>query len=123
MTDWKNLFLSKAWHTLVPDWSHTLLTVGYGTLGAADYAGCAMDAGGTLAIIYMPSNRTMTVDMSKFSGVVTCRWYDPPMGVMRRMQPARTPTQARMISAMPPRTATAMQIGFWYWKFNDKTHG
>lgn len=74
------LLRSIAWQNLVPDTSNTVLTVGYGTLGEADYAPCAITPDDTLALIYMPSNRTMTVDMSEFSGSVTCRWYDPTNG-------------------------------------------
>lgn len=73
-------FNSIAWYSLVPDTSHNVLTAGYGTIGTADYAPCAIDAGGTLAVIYMPSNRSMTVDMSQFSGTVTARWFDPTDG-------------------------------------------
>ena len=29
---------------------------------------------------YVPSNRTITVDMSRLSGPVTARWYDPSAG-------------------------------------------
>lgn len=68
------------WFSLVPDTAHALLTSGYGTPGASDFAPAAMDAGGTLGLIYMPSNRTMSVDMSQFSGTVTCRWFDPTDG-------------------------------------------
>lgn len=71
---------SKEWYNLVPDSTNTVLTVGYGTKGTADYAPCAITPDDTLAIIYMPSNRTMTVDMSEFSGTVTCRWFDPTNG-------------------------------------------
>lgn len=77
---WGTFFNSKAWYNLVPDLTHTVLTVGYGTKGTADYAACAITADDTLAIIYMPSNRTMTVDMSEFADTVTCRWFDPTDG-------------------------------------------
>jgi hypothetical protein len=75
-----NLFNAVAWYELVPDGSHNLITSGYGTLGSADFAGAGINDDGTLAVIYMPSNRTMTVDMSLFSGTVTARWYDPTSG-------------------------------------------
>ena len=41
---------------------------------------CGKKAGGTLAIIYMPSNRTMTVAMSQMAGSTVARWYDPTNG-------------------------------------------
>lgn len=80
-----DLFVNKEWYSLVPDQTHAILTAGYGTSADeipsdSDYATCAAVADGSLAIIYMPDNRTMTVDMSFFSGSVTCRWYDPTDG-------------------------------------------
>ena len=75
----KTFFEAVAWHMLAPD-AHAVLTSGYGTIGTADYATCSVDSGGTLAAIYMPSNRTMTIDMTQFSGTVTARWYDPTNG-------------------------------------------
>lgn len=74
------LFNSKEWQNLVPDYDHAVLTAGYGTEGEADYAACGRVADGSLIMIYMPSNRTMTVDMTKLSGTATCRWYDPMDG-------------------------------------------
>lgn len=80
MTHLRNLFAAYSWSGLVPDTGHSFLTSGYGTIDTADYAGCGKNAGGTLAIIYMPSNRTMTVDMSQMAGSTTARWYDPTNG-------------------------------------------
>ena len=60
---------------------HTpIVTGGLGTFGLADYVTAASTPDGTLAIAYVPSNRTITVDMSRFSGPVTARWYDPSAG-------------------------------------------
>jgi hypothetical protein len=83
----KNLFEAYDWHLLIPDTSHTILTNGYATWATDDvqpddneFAYCASLADDSLAIIYMSTNRTMTVDMSQFSGTVTCRWFDPTDG-------------------------------------------
>ena len=69
-----------AWYALVPDQAHAIVTDGLGTFGMADYVTAASTPDGTLAIAYVPSNRTITVDMSRFSGPVTARWYDPCAG-------------------------------------------
>jgi uncharacterized repeat protein (TIGR01451 family) len=74
------LFESRPWYALVPDQAHTIVTGGLGTFGLADYVTAASTPDGTLAIAYVPSNRTITVDMSRFSGPVTARWYDPSAG-------------------------------------------
>lgn len=84
----KALFEAYPWWTLVPDTANDILTAGYGTKrtgavqpDAADpYCICAAAADGSLAMIYMPTDHSMDVDMSTFSGTVTCRWYDPTDG-------------------------------------------
>ena len=54
---------------------------GLGTFGTDDYVTAARTADGRLAIAYLPSARTITVDISKLSGpAVTARWYDPAAG-------------------------------------------
>ncbi|MGB7218689.1 MAG: DUF4038 domain-containing protein [Vicinamibacterales bacterium] len=86
----RNLFLSRSWWKLVPDPSHQVLTAGYGTyvefgdLGTSvssnDYATAALASDSSFMIAYLPSIRTVTVDMSKLSGPVTAQWYDPSNG-------------------------------------------
>lgn len=76
----KNFFQTIGWNSLVPDSRHDVLSSGYGTLGSDDYAAVGAAADGSLAAIYMPSNRTMSVNMSYFNGTVTVKWYDPTNG-------------------------------------------
>jgi hypothetical protein len=84
----KNLFTPQKWYDLVPDQMHTVLTVGYGTpapfgtgsVTTDTYATAARTSDGTLIIAYMPTARTITVDMSKLSGLAAARWYDPTIG-------------------------------------------
>jgi Putative collagen-binding domain of a collagenase len=40
----------------------------------------AINSGGTLALIFDPQGNSITLDMSKFSGSTTARWYDPTNG-------------------------------------------
>ena len=81
-----NLFKTLPWYNLVPDQSHALVTAGYGTFATSglfasnDYATAAKTADGTLALVYMPTSRAITVDMSKMSGSTTARWFDPTNG-------------------------------------------
>ena len=80
------LFAPRQWYGLVPDQTHTVVTVGYGTydantnLGANDYLTAARTGDGTLVLAYMPTPRTITVDLSRLAGSVTARWYDPTRG-------------------------------------------
>jgi hypothetical protein len=84
----KNLFAMRKWYDLVPDQSHTVVTDGYGTaasLGTGSvtsdtYATTARTPDGTLIMVYMPTNRKVTVDMSKVSGLAAAHWYDPRTG-------------------------------------------
>jgi hypothetical protein len=79
----KKLFASRAWYNLVPDQNHTIVTAGYGTfaargsLGSNDYVTAAGTPDGSLVLAYLPTLRTITVDMSKLSGPATGAWFDP----------------------------------------------
>ena len=82
----QNLVNSIAWYNLVPDQTHTILTAGYGTATTSgdvldsNYATAASTSDGSLAIVYAPTPTTLSIDLSKFSGPVTARWYDPSSG-------------------------------------------
>jgi hypothetical protein len=74
------LFEPRAWFDLVPDQAHSVVTAGYGTLGSSDYVTAARTPDGRLVMAYVPSARTLTVDMSQLSGTANARWYDPAAG-------------------------------------------
>jgi hypothetical protein len=82
------LLNSVNWQNLAPDSNGAghLVTSGGGTCpttGSMTSVTCvtaAIDSGGHLALIFDPESTTMTVDMSKFAGSVTGRWYDPTNG-------------------------------------------
>jgi hypothetical protein len=82
----KSFLESRAWYNLVPDQTHATLTAGYGTFSSKgtvdgnDYATAARTPDGHLAIIYAPTIRPLTIDMTRFSGTVTTRWFDPANG-------------------------------------------
>jgi hypothetical protein len=79
-------FASVPWYNLVPNQAHTLVTSGFGRptstglVSDSDYAPAALSAEGNLAIVYLPTPRTITVDMSRLSAPVTARWFDPTSG-------------------------------------------
>ena len=75
------VFESQPWYNLVPDQGHTVVTAGYGTFGQSNYVTAARTGDGSLVMAYVPSSRTLTVDMTKLSGSVTARWYDPTNGI------------------------------------------
>ncbi|MBV8485340.1 MAG: DUF4038 domain-containing protein [Verrucomicrobia bacterium] len=83
------------WRDLKPDHSHKFCTAGYGTefenlaspstrnasgqsyISVDGYAPAAITGDGTLGVVYVQNSTTLTIDMSKMSGDVTARWYDP----------------------------------------------
>jgi hypothetical protein len=80
------LFTPRAWYNLVPDQNHTVLTAGLGTFDASgsdqtnDYATAARTPDGSLVMAYLPTLRTVTLNMTQLSGPVTAQWYDPSNG-------------------------------------------
>lgn len=53
---------------------------GFGSLETNNYVAAAQTPDGSLMIAYLPSLRTITVDMSRFAAPVAGRWYDPTNG-------------------------------------------
>jgi hypothetical protein len=81
------LFGSLPWWNLVPDQTHQIVTSGYGTyngssgnLPASHYSTTAWVTDGSLAVVYDPAGNALTVNLAKFSGPATARWYDPSNG-------------------------------------------
>jgi hypothetical protein len=84
-------FGPRAWHQLVPDQKHTVVTTGYGTFDGtttegnryvmtSDYVTAGRTPDGALVMAYLPSLRTVKVDMAQLGGPATARWYDPSRG-------------------------------------------
>ncbi len=82
----KDVFEPRAWHKLVPDPDHRVVTSGVGTftecctLGDSDYLTAARTRDGKLVMAYMPTIREITVDMSKLAAPAHASWYDPTSG-------------------------------------------
>ncbi len=56
-----------------------------GNVGSSDYVTTAATRDGTLAVSYLPTGGTVTVDMARFAGRVQARWYDPANGRYSRV--------------------------------------
>ena len=80
------LFNGLLWFRLVPDQAHKVVTSGYGTFqtegnaASSSYVTTAATPDGRLAVSYLPAGGAITVAMSRFSGPVNARWYDPSKG-------------------------------------------
>jgi hypothetical protein len=85
---WKDFFLKIPWQDLVPDQDHSVLTAGFGTFGdtkqprvsLSDYATASKTPDGKFVVVYMPSARTITVDMGNLRGNAGGQWFDPSNG-------------------------------------------
>ncbi|MFC0542289.1 apiosidase-like domain-containing protein [Kutzneria chonburiensis] len=99
------LFRSSRWYDLVPDQDHKLLTAGYGTpnpwgsVNDNDYATAARTADGRLAVIYLPTARPITVDLSQLRPGAIAFWYDPTDGAYRLASP---PVGRGQVTFTPP---------------------
>jgi hypothetical protein len=75
------LFQSRPWYDLVPDQDHSVVTSGLGDFGSYEYVTAARTPDGRLVIVYVPTTRSITVDMSRMSGPAIARWFDPVAGI------------------------------------------
>jgi hypothetical protein len=82
----KKLFLARSWFNLQPDQNHRMVTAGYGvfngsgTVNESDYVAAARTPDGRLGIAYLPTPRTLELDLRAFRGSVKAQWYDPTSG-------------------------------------------
>jgi len=73
------LFSSRRFFKLVPDRNHSVIIDGVGS--GADYAAAAYAPDGTLIIIYLPSGRSVRVDLSRVGNSrAKVWWFDPRTG-------------------------------------------
>ena len=107
---WKKFFSSLPWQDLVPDQDHKVLTAGFGTFGnvdtrvsESDYATAAKTSDGSAIVVYVPTVRAITIDMSclpvqpKRNGSIPA--MDPtrmlPAAPSTTPDPRNSPRQAR----------------------------
>jgi hypothetical protein len=77
----QRLFRSRSWQTLIPDFENQIITSGYGTWGYKNHVASARTSDGSTIIAFLPSKRTITINMSIIRGdKAKCWWYDPSNG-------------------------------------------
>lgn len=75
----RNLFLSLPWHVLVPDFS--LVASGQGNPYGQHFVSAARSPDGRLALIYIPSQRYVTIDTTvMMEPRIPAWWFDPRSG-------------------------------------------
>lgn len=122
---WKNFFSSLPWQDLVPDQKHETLTAGYGTFGEdevhldrndlstmmdsrvslSDYATAARTSDGSYAVVYMPTARTITMNMARLRGPAAAEWFDPTNGIFQVVAGAPFPNEGTRQFTPPGKNA------------------
>jgi hypothetical protein len=75
------LMRSRPFELLVPDYAHQVLTGGFGNIAAASYAAVARASDGSFMAAYIPTSRTVTVNMGSIAGSsANAWWFDPRNG-------------------------------------------
>jgi hypothetical protein len=92
LTIWKKFFCSLPWPDLVPDQDHKVVTAGLGTYGTfdtrvsqSDYCTAAKTADGSYVIAYLPTARTITVNMASLKAPAHAEWFDPTSGTYAKI--------------------------------------
>lgn len=105
------LFSGRRWFQLVPDQDHKVVTGGFGSVktqgnvGSSNYVTTSITPDGTLAMSYLPTGGTITVDMGRFAGRVQGRWYDPTSGKSSRVGHSPFRNAGRVRVTAPPRNS------------------
>jgi hypothetical protein len=84
---WHEFFSSLPWQDLIPDQDHTVVTAGFGTpgtlqtrVGKSDFCTASKTPDGAFVIAYMPTARTITVNMASLKAPASAKWFDPTNG-------------------------------------------
>ena len=110
MTHVSSVFTTRQWWKLVPDQNNTTLTAGIGSGG--DRAVAARASDGSFAVAYMPSFRSITIDMSKLAGPnVKAQWVDPANGATSTI--AGSPFPAFGARSLQPAANNSSCSGDW----------
>lgn len=103
------------WWTLVPDEQGTFLTSGAGPDGGT-HATAAVSGDGHWAVVYVPTQRTLTLDLARLDGTqVDGYWFDPTSGRSRTLPPMKP-----VSSALASPGANAAGDGDWVLVLNAK---
>ena len=75
----KKMIGTLQWEKLIPDQTHVVVTDGFGS--GEEFAPAAYTDDGRLAIVYIPSKRTVTLDRTKLGDNIQACWFDPTSGM------------------------------------------
>ena len=105
---WKEFFSSLPWQDLIPDQDHTAVIAGLGTYGnlktrvsKSDYCTASKTRDGSLVVAYLPTVRTITVNMAALKAPADVKWFDPTNGAYSAV-PGSPFTNTGMRQFAPP---------------------
>jgi len=108
LTIWRDFFSAVPWQGLVPDQNHSVLTYGFGNIGdmstsvsESEYATAASTSYGSVIIAYMPTARSITVNMAHLRSPAKAQWFDPSNGAYTAIQAKPFPNRGTQ-NFMPP---------------------
>lgn len=82
----RTLLESLPWWKLVPDVKNVVAVDGRGPFATNDYAVTALADNGAFSLSYLPSKRTLTVDLTKLSGErIAASWFNSRTGESNRI--------------------------------------
>ncbi len=84
---WKRFFTSLPWQELVPDEAHRLVVSGLGAYGTfqtpvskSEFCTAAATPDGKVVVAYMPTARSVTINMAEMKAPASAKWFDPTDG-------------------------------------------
>ena len=89
---WKAFMTSIRWWTLVPDTAAAFVSTGNSYSAGSVGTNGAVSADGSLGLVYMPANASVTVTMTKMRGTTTANWVDPTNGAYTLISSSLTNT-------------------------------
>lgn len=111
----KELMLSRPYFSRIPDQSLIVGPTGQGV----EHVNATRDKDGSYAMIYAPQGQTITVDLSKISGLKAIAWwYDPRTGAAAKVG-SNFSTTARMVFTPP----TSGAENDWVLVLDDESKG
>ncbi|MBK8839716.1 MAG: DUF4038 domain-containing protein [Hyphomonadaceae bacterium] len=111
MTFAKNVLQQVGWANLAPDFTAQFLTAGQSS--GESRAVAAITSSGSAGIVYMPTQRSISINLARLSGPrVNLRWYDPSAGTYAAIDSA--PVANTGVRSLAPPATNSANFGDWF---------